>query len=485
MATPIPQNRVGFALGQIAEACGVPISSAISDRSIQGIAIDSRAVTPGNLFVALRGERHDGHRFVETAVEAGAAAVLVETGGPLPAGAVALEVPDTLRALGDLAAAHRRRFRGQLVAITGSMGKTTTKEFAAAALSATGASVLSTRGNLNNLVGLPMMLFQLDSEFDLAVVELGSSAAGEIARLAQIARPHVGVVTSVALAHTEGLGTLEAVAQEKISLLKQLSPEGVAIYCADSELLCSGLDQVSAARQLGYGRASSADVRLVAHRVGADLSFRSEFAIRTGGLTLEAALSTPGEPAALAAAAALSVVLSSQGPEQLPAALAAIAAVKPVPGRLRPVPGIRQSLLLDDTYNANPESMLASLDTAQQVAKALGSRAIAVLGDMAELGEHCSAAHQRVGVQAARSGLAAVIFCGPEMSIACDAALRERAEKGNASQPHILHVTDPLDAIASVQDAVGQRDVVLVKGSRCMEMERVLRPLTVQEVAIS
>ncbi|MDD9964778.1 MAG: Mur ligase family protein, partial [Myxococcales bacterium] len=236
MATPIPANRASFTLTEIAHVTGGRIVGP-GQGAVCGVVTDSRRVTPGSLFVALQGEHHDAHRFLPQVAEAGAAAALVMPGRAVAAPTVAIEVPDTLAALGSLAAHHRRAWGGTVVAITGSAGKTTTKELTAAALAATGLSVARTVGNLNNRIGVPMTLLALDASSELAVVEMGTSAPGEIATLAVMTDPQVGVVTTVAVAHSQGLGSLAGVAQEKLSLLAALGRHGVAVYGIDSEPL--------------------------------------------------------------------------------------------------------------------------------------------------------------------------------------------------------------------------------------------------------
>ncbi len=221
MATPIPQNEATFVLGEMAATCSGRIDPGCAGKRVRGVVTDSRAVQPGQLYVALRGETHDGHKFLAQAHAQGACAALVERADQAPAGLPIVVVQDTRRALGDLAHLHRSRWAKPVVAITGSAGKTTTKELTAAVLGALGHNVLRTQGNLNNDIGVPMTLLGLTAAHDVAVIELGTSAPGEIARLAQIARADVGVVTTVSLAHTAGLGTLAAVADEKCALLAQ------------------------------------------------------------------------------------------------------------------------------------------------------------------------------------------------------------------------------------------------------------------------
>ena len=220
MATAIPPNEAAFALAEIATGTSGRVEPAGSTARVRGVVSDSRAVRAGQLYVALRGEHHDGHKFLAQAHAQGAAAALVSDVQQAPAGLPLIIVADTRRALGELALAHRVRWGGELIAITGSAGKTTTKELTAAALRALGHRVHSTQGNLNNEIGLPMTLFGLAPEHDVAVVELGTGGPGEIAWLAHVARADIGVVTTVSLAHAEKLGSLDGVADEKTALLR-------------------------------------------------------------------------------------------------------------------------------------------------------------------------------------------------------------------------------------------------------------------------
>ncbi|MGE3635848.1 MAG: Mur ligase family protein, partial [Sandaracinaceae bacterium] len=205
MATPIPDNEASFDADELSAAVGPRVRG--EGRAVRGVVLDSRRVGPGNVFVALRGEQHDAHRFVESAVASGAAAVIVDREiGPLDVDVY--RVPDTLAALGALGALHRARSRAEVIAVTGSVGKTTTKELIAAALRGMGRTVLATAGNLNNRIGVPMTLLSITDAHDAAVIEIGMSIPGEIADLARMTAPHVGVVTAVAEVHTEGVGGL-------------------------------------------------------------------------------------------------------------------------------------------------------------------------------------------------------------------------------------------------------------------------------------
>ena len=219
MATPIPRNLAPFTRDAVLAATqGSPRGP--EWESIRGVVTDSRAVEAGNLFVALRGERFDAHQFAAQASTDGATAVVVERGTVLPAEVSAVEVDDTLVALGNLARAHRTAWNGQVIGITGSVGKTTTKNLAAAALRSAGRSVLATSGNLNNRIGVPLTLFQLDASVDTAVIEMGTSEPGEIARLAEIARPDAAIVTRASLSPTEGLGSITRASRRVVTGLQ-------------------------------------------------------------------------------------------------------------------------------------------------------------------------------------------------------------------------------------------------------------------------
>ncbi|HEX7480263.1 MAG TPA: UDP-N-acetylmuramoyl-tripeptide--D-alanyl-D-alanine ligase [Polyangiales bacterium] len=481
MATPIPQNEAAFVLGEIAATCSGRIDPACAGKRVHGVVTDSRAVQPGQLYVALRGEHHDGHKFLAQALAQGACAALVERVDQVPAGLPAVVVADTRRALGELAALHRARWGKTVVAITGSAGKTTTKELTAAALTALGHHVLRTQGNLNNEIGVPMTLFGLTSAHDVAVVELGTSGPGEIARLAQIARADVGVVTTVSLAHTAGLGSLADVADEKCALLRGLGKDGVAIYSADSESLRKRSAGFAARRVISFGEHASALVQLVKHAVRADLTTAATYKVSGRQAPLEVVLGLCGFGPALDAAAALAVVLALHTQAQLEPAALGLPSVAPAAGRLLPVAGPGGSLVIDDTYNANPASMAASLHTLSTLARVRGGRSIAALADMAELGEHSRAEHERVGREVVRLGLSAVFLCGQQMQHAAAAARDEAAASHASVVPRIEHFSDPLDCIAPLSELLSgptsSTDAVLVKGSRSLGMERVVQAI--------
>lgn len=476
MATPIPKNEATFTFAQVARACSGKLQGAPSAGQVHGVTTDSRTLVPGELYVALKGETHDGHGYLAQAQAAGASAAIVSDASAGPEGLPLIVVADTRRALGDLALAHRRRWGGKLVAITGSAGKTTTKELTAAALAGTGKRVLATVGNLNNDIGLPMTLFGLTQDHDVAVVEIGTSGPGEIARLTEICEPNAGVVTTVALAHVERLTSLEAVADEKCALLRALPVDGVAIYGRDSAPLEVRRATFTAGRVLGFGETAGADIRLARRELRSNMTTHCTIDLSDPPRSLELDLRQFGIGPALDATAAFALVLAWLPADAVQPASAAISAVEPLPGRMRPLRGRGESLIIDDSYNANPASMRSSIAALRELARLRKGRAIAVLGDMAELGAHSQAEHERLGLELVSAGVADAFLCGPWMEHAVKTA-RSEVKKKRAKGPRVEHCTDALGALPELMRQLSASDVVLVKGSRAMKMEAVVEAL--------
>lgn len=460
MATPIADNQARWSLARIAALTHGELVG--DDAEVCGVVTDSRRALAGNLFVALSGERFDAHRFLADVWARGAAAI-VRKGTAVPSGARAVFVQDPLRALGDLAADHRQKWSGRLVGVTGSAGKTTTKELTATALEGAGFHVLKTRGNLNNRVGVPMTLFELEPGFDAAVIEMGTSEPGEIARLASISKPDVGVVTLVALAHAAGLGSIESVADEKGALLALLPSTGVAIANGDDPFARAAAEQSPAGRRLFYGRAADCDVRVVSATVQADLRTRCELLVE--GEPFLGHLRLLGDAAALNAAAALSVVLVL-APERLEQAWAALEGLTPPAGRMSPISAPRGVLVLDDSYNANPKSMELALCTAAEVSAHRDGRFVAILGDMLELGDQSATEHRSVAQLTEQLDVDRLVVVGEAM-----------ADGARAADVEAIELT-PEEAVARVPGLVEAGDLVLVKASRSVGLDRVVAALT-------
>jgi UDP-N-acetylmuramoyl-tripeptide--D-alanyl-D-alanine ligase len=453
-----------FTAEQAAWAAGARI--AVPGGPFEGAFTDSRKPVPRALFVALRGENFDGSAFVAQAVQGGAAGVLVPADAlekaRLQAGSAAvLTAPDTGRALGGLAAAWRRRLPAlNVICITGSTGKTSTKELVAEVLAAAGPT-LKTDGNLNNEIGVPLTLLRLSEEHRYAAIECGMNHLGEIARLAQWVDPDVGLVTNVGPVHLEGCGSLEGVAHAKGELFHALRDGAAAVANADDARVLAQA-RLSRRRLVTFGAAFGSDVRLIsAHHGGPGLRVELEF----GGARRMAELKLIGTHNGYNAAAAAAVGVALGLPADL--ILGGLANATTPGRRMRPVPLPNGALLIDDCYNANPSSTKAALLTLTHLVRGKG-RAIAVLGDMLELGHTELDLHRDVGRFAAGAGLSLLVCFGSRAK-----ALGEGAEEAGLAAESIESTDDPAEAVKLVQDRVRPEDVVLVKGSRGMKMERI------------
>ncbi|MGH7313947.1 MAG: UDP-N-acetylmuramoyl-tripeptide--D-alanyl-D-alanine ligase, partial [Candidatus Rokuibacteriota bacterium] len=431
--------------------------------TVTGVSIDSRTLAVGEAFFAIRGHRLDGHDFVGEAASRGAACLVVHSvPDPVPAGVPLVLVEDTTKALGRLAGLHRAKLGIPVVAITGSNGKTTTKEMAAAVL-ASRWRVLRPESSFNNQWGLPLTLLRLTPEHEALVVEVGTNQPGEIAYLAGLTAPTVGVVTSVAAVHMQFLGSLTGVREEKAALVRALGPEGSAVLNADDARVAD-MARDTIARVTTFGVAQTAAVRAVGDVVETAEGLR--FTVEAGGERQALRLGFVGRHNVSNALAAVAVG------HVLGLSLADIArgleAARPVKGRCvwRQADGVR---ILDDTYNANPASVQAALATA--AAHQGGSRLVVVLGDMLELGTTSEAAHREVGRQVASAGAGLFVAMGPQMLTAVDVARQHGLAEA-------YHAATFEDAVAHLLKRLAAGDLVLVKGSRGMRMERIADALT-------
>jgi UDP-N-acetylmuramoyl-tripeptide--D-alanyl-D-alanine ligase len=424
------------------------------DPQFRGCSIDTRELHSGEMFIALRGRHADGHDYLTHARERGASAALVERScaQPLPQ----LRVNDARRGMGHLAAHWRRSFELPVVAITGSNGKTTVKEMLAAILQRCG-TVIATRGNLNNDIGVPLTLFEMSSKHAYAVIEMGANRPGEIAWLCEIARPSVGLVTTCAPAHLSGFGSIEGVARAKGEIYEGLGPEGVAIINADDAFASSFAERACARRKVTFGMTSKADVICVDHGAG-DRVMSRVAGISTPDGTITVNLALPGRHNAVNAAAATACAFAlGIGLEHCRAGLEATG---PVRGRLQPKRGLQGSLLLDDTYNANPGSLTAALE----ILSDMRGEHWLVLGDMGELGADAGNYHASAGRLAREFGVQRLYAIG-ELSRNAVAAFGAHARHFESEEA----LADALCADLH-QDAV-----VLVKGSRAMHLERIVQ----------
>lgn len=475
MATPIPPNLAEFSQDEVLSATSGRLLSGGTEGEFRGVSTDSRQDLSGKIFVALRGEHFDGHRFLEQAVYQGARALIVSEDFPLHStwidsfakDVTVFGVKDTLQALGDLAELHRRKWGRKLAAVVGSAGKTTTRSVISKLLEEVhGARVHSTTGNLNNRIGVPMVLLGLLPEHDYAVVELGTNQPGEVAALAKMAAPDVAVLTLIDLEHTEGLGDLDGVEREEGSVFQHIRGSGVAIGFGEDERVFRQLE-ASGAKVVSYGFDSARDVRITQERLITDQLCEISLSRKSGDLTFRSSLI--GRPGALAAAAGVSAVeallqmeLSSEQCER-----GLLKAGEPGRNQVIVLPGRR--LVVDDSYNSNPASVENSIATGVQLAQRSGGRLWLVLGEMLELGSLAEASHTKMGQLAAASGAHGVFFVQGDAQLSWEAA-RGHLERCDfcASANEVAPVLAPL---------LAENDVVVVKASRGVRAERVVQGL--------
>ena len=454
-------TATGLSLERLLEATGGRASAPARELVLTSVSIDSRTLEPGALFVAIRGQRFDGHDFLAQAAARGAVAALVERELEAPAGLVLVRVPDTTQALAALASAVRRALAVPVVAVTGSVGKTTTKDMTAELLGALG-PVLKTEGNLNNQYGLPLTLLRLTPAHKAAVVELGMSAAGEIRALTKIAEPDVATITRIAPVHLEFFASLDAIADAKAEILEGLRPGGTAVLNGDDPHVAR-IGRGFPGRVVWYGRDRGFDVSAERWR---GTGFGMRFDMRMAGRTLDVALPLAGPHFAmnfLAAAAAAHALGVS------PDAIADAAKhLRPARhrGELRRLgEGV---IVLDDSYNSSPAALEAAV-----VALGLlpGLRRVAVVGDMLELGEAGPRLHREAGrALAGRVDLVAAI--GP-----LSKAIVEGALEAGLPAKAVVHFHDAASSLPAVVSLVTPGDAVLVKASRGMHLEEVVDAL--------
>ena len=468
MASAIPDNDARFSLDQVARITGGTLSGAFGE-DVVGVVTDSRVDTRGKLFVALAGDRYDGHDYVSAALRKGARALLVER-EIKDAAVPVVRVESALRALGALGRAHRERWQGKLVGIAGSAGKTTTRSAVAAALDALAPSqVHFASGNLNNLVGVPLVLLGLEDQHRYAVVEIGTNAPGEVALLTEMAAPDAGVLTVIGIEHSEGLGSIEQIEAEEASLYGALKPSAVRIGNSDDERVRRRLGQSGGERRLSYGFGEGADYRVVSRDEGAVKVSRLVIERPVGG-RLELMTPFVGRPGAYAvaaaAAAAEAVTERSLSAPELEAAFERLGALEP--GRLSPIELDTGVLVLDDTYNSNPASLRSSVSTAHEIARARSGQLFLVLGEMRELGDESPRLHRETGEKLLDFGAACVIALGGEARW-----LLEPFERSGIAALSL----DLVEAVTWLAHNTRARDVVLVKASRGVRAERVVEGL--------
>ena len=466
---------MGFLIKDIVEATGGRLleesGAEEQEAEIKGVSIDSRTIGPGDIFFALKGPRYDGHDYIAEVLTKGALVVVVERAeavkapGVNPEGTGVVVVDDTFKALGDLAAYVRERYPIPLLAVGGSTGKTTTKDMASLILGADGKEVLKTKGNKNNLIGLPLTLLDLDSTFDFAVVELGISVAGEMEKLAGISKPDVALLTNIGCGHIETLGGIEGVAKEKGELFSALSDDGVKVVNIDDPWTVRLADMDDEERgapcdRITYSIEESADVsvsevtdfgldgtKVVYNVLGEDIEVRfnspSFVNIQNGAAAIAATVPLAAKPEAMRRG------LNSFMPES----------------HRMVVVNAGTITILDDTYNANPESMAAAIRTLNRA----DGRKVAVLGDMYELGEFSEQAHFDLGAMLAASGVYIAVAVGKWAE-----EVRAGAVSNGFEDERFITFQEKPPAIEILKMILNEGDTVLVKGSRGTEMEEIV-----------
>lgn len=450
---------VAFTAALVAEATGGRLQAGSPDAVFTSVSIDSRTTGMSALFVAIQGDRFDGHEFLTTALSQGATGLLVSQPIAAPPGVAVIAVADTLQALQDLAREIRRRSRATVIAITGSAGKTSTKELTADLL-ATRYRVFRNKGNLNNHIGLPLSLTELSAGYDMAVVELGMNHAGEIRTLVGIAEPDVRIWTNVGDAHIGFFGTREAVAAAKAEILEASAATTLSVLNADDPLVMAAAGS-AVGRVVTFGTASSATIRATAVEDRGFAGTTVDVTSPAGPLRLT--LSLPGRAQVMNVLAAIAVAqaygVDSRAIEKT------LAVAQPVArrGSVRPAP--RGVTVVDDTYNASPAAMEMMLRTL--AATPATGRRVAMLGEMKELGDAARDLHERCGHTAAQSGVELLIAVGGS---AVD-GLAAGAISGGMPGSRIWRFEDSRAAAARVGALMQRGDVVLVKGSRSTRMD--------------
>jgi UDP-N-acetylmuramoyl-tripeptide--D-alanyl-D-alanine ligase len=453
---------MGVGLNEVLEATGGKLVNGPEDATFSHLHVDSRQVQPGGLFVALKGEEQDGHAFITQALKMGAGGILCQAAPANPGSAAVVEVANTRDALFALTS-HRLRVRPlPIVAITGSAGKTTTKDLIAHVLGRR-LRVRKSEGNLNTYTGIPMTIFDLDPGDRVLVVEYAMSRAGEILELTRIAPPTIGVVLNVGLAHVGLLGSIDAVASAKRELIQGLAPDGLAILNADDPRVKT---MAAVARRSSlYGFSREASVR--AEKVRLHGLAGSQFRLKTPRGEADVYLRLPGQHSISNALAAAAVALEFDF--DAAGIASALHGFIPPDRRMNVVSGHKGSTIIDDSYNASPASMRAALEVLRTAPP--GVLKVAVLGDMLELGDHSSAAHRELGTLARHTADHLIVmgeFAGEVVAAARSAGL---------SADRAVIAPDVASALAGVEPLLSPKTQVLVKGSRGMKMERIVERL--------
>ena len=455
------ETGLALTLAEVAEVCEGQLKDERGVTEIGGVSTDTRRLAPGDLFFALEGPRHDGHDYLTEAQQAGAVAAVVSDAGAVPEGFAAVVVEDTEKALGRVGSAHRSRMPAEVAAITGSTGKTTTKDMLAGIMTGVGPTVAG-EGTQNNEIGVPLTLLELRPEHRFCVVELAMRGPGEIDYLAEIARPEVGVITNIGQSHVGRLGSREAIAQAKAELLEHLPADGAAVLNAD-DFFFSVFGAMVPCPVLSFGTAADVDFRAAAIDDGSLAGVRFELVTPLG--TAQVEMNVPGRHNMLNALAAAAA--AARLGADLTRIVDGLEDYRGSSMRMQRVRGRNGSAIINDAYNASPDSVEAALEVLRT---APCDRRIFVFGDMLEMGPEAEAAHIEVGSKAAEAGVSWLIAVGPLAKLSA-----ARAEELGLRVSRMDEADEVGDLLA---DELAAGDLVLVKGSRGVALERVVEALS-------
>ena len=446
-------------IAEIVRACNGKLLSGDPQTEITSVSTDSRKISPGTLFVPIRGERVDAHMYIPAVFAAGAAATLTQNHTAVADDEQArIAVDSTERALQEIASYYRERFSIPIIGITGSVGKTTTKEMVALALSSQW-NTMKTSGNQNSQIGLPLTLFQLEHEHEAAVIEMGMSYPGEMANLAKIARPMHAVITNIGLSHIENLGSQERILAEKLHITDAFTQDSILYLNGDDVHLAALREQLPQVRKIYFGTQPWCDFCARNITTGEN---GSSFTLYACGTCYDVKLPVPGTHNVLNALAALAVVKGLGG--SLHKAQEALTHYQP-PAMRQQIHRANQITIIDDSYNASPDAMKSSLDLLASVP----GRHIAVLADMLELGAMEQQAHTETGAYAAAKKIDLLIAIGPRAK-----AYAAGAKQANPEQP-VAHFESNQEACIFLRSFLTAGDVMLVKGSRAMKTDEIVK----------
>ena len=461
---------ISFDCAELAKAVNGKLLWGNAEQVFSGVTTDSRKVSKGNLFIPLVGERFDGHDYIEHCFNSGAAVCLTQKLIPQQDNASAILVDDAAKALRDLAGWHRRKHNIPVVGITGSVGKTSTKDMIACVLSKQ-YEILKTQGNFNNEIGLPLTLLQLDKKHEIAVIEMGMSGFGEISRLTEVAQPQIAVITNIGVSHIEKLGSQQGILKAKLEILEGLKPDGLIVLNGDDPLL-RGIESSLKHKTVYYGMESGLDYVATCYESLGELG--SQFSIKLDGQTYKVSIPVPGIHNVYNALAAIAVGIEMKIP--MNTIIEGIGSYSP--GNMRQnIISFKGIKIINDAYNASPQSMQAAINVLEELCTK--TRGIAVLGDMLEMGDMASELHYSVGSFIKDKKIDYLITIGKASK-----SISEAVDNSGKQGIILQHFENNKDALKYIFSIIRQGDYILIKGSRGMKMEEIANDILNSEAVI-